>query len=344
MLKSKVFTQEMGQCPDNRWAYVEDKLIKYKSKKNLRFISAQPAIPYYTWQVEVMLNNFTQMGINLNNVDIVCWKEDGTIPEAWSKLANNYAARFFFYDDTRVTKDYISSIRPNILKQHWEKYPELKNETIFYHDCDIVFTKPINEWITDDMVNDDKWYGSDTRWYIGHDYILSKGDDVLTKMCEIVGINKGVVKGYEKNSIGAQYIMKNLTHYYWDKVERESELLFKDITELNSQKKSIDPTHHELQIWCADMWAVLWNAWKMRAHTECHPNMEFSWATSTEEDYKKMNIFHNAGVTNTTEGRFYKAQYMDKLPYNEKLEIKEGTASWHYWRWVQLTAKNTVLI
>jgi hypothetical protein len=26
------------------------------------------------------------------------------------------------------------------------------------------------------------------------------------------------------------------------------------------------------------------------------------------------------------------------------LEIKEGTASWHYWRWVQLTAKNTVLI
>jgi hypothetical protein len=72
--------------------------------------------------------------------------------------------------------------------------------------------------------------------------------------------------------------------------------------------------------------------------------MEFSWATSTEEDYKRMNIFHNAGVTNATEGRFYKAQYMDKLPYNEKLEIKEGTASWHYWRWVQLTAKNTVLI
>jgi hypothetical protein len=291
-----------------------------------------------------MLNNFTQMGINLNNVDIVCWKEDGTIPEAWSKLANGYAARFFFYDDIRVTKDYISSIRPNILKQHFQKYPELKNETIFYHDCDIIFTKPINEWITDDMINDDKWYGSDTRWYIGHDYILSKGDDVLTKMCEIVGINKGVVKGYEKNSIGAQYIMKDLTHYFWDRVERESELLFKDISELNNQKKSLDPTHHELQIWCADMWAVLWNGWKMRKHTECHPNMEFSWATSNEEDYKKMNIFHNAGVTNTTEGRFYKAQYMDKLPYNEKLEIKEGTASWHYWRWVQLTAKNTVLI
>jgi hypothetical protein len=344
MLKTKVFTEEMGQCPADKWNEVEQQLVKYKTKKNLRFISAQPAIPYYTWQVEVMLNNFIEMGINLNNVDIVCWKKDGVIPEAWSKLANGYAARFFFYDDTRVTKDYISSIRPNILKQHWEAYPELKDETIFYHDCDIIFTNPIKEWITEDMINDEKWYGSDTRWYIGHDYILSKGDDVLTKMCEIVGIHKGVVKAYEKNAIGAQYIMKGITHYYWDKVERESEVLFKDINALNQIKKQADPTHHELQIWCADMWAVLWNAWKMRAYTECHPNMEFSWATSNEDDYNRMNIFHNAGITGSDSGKFYKAHYMDKLPYNENLQITPNTASWYYWNEIQKTAKKSVLL
>ena len=344
MLKSKVFTAEMGQCPDDRWNEVEEKFVKYKTKKNLRFISAQPAIAYYTWQVEVMLNNFLEMGVNLNNVDIVCWKENGIIPEAWSKLANNYAARFFFYDDTRVTKDYISSIRPNILKQHWKAHPYLKDETIFYHDCDIIFTKPIKEWITDDMINDDNWYGSDTRWYIGHDYILSKGEDVLNLMCDIVGIHKGVVKAYEKNAIGAQYIMKDLTYYYWDKVERESEILFKDVTELNNQKKSLDPTHHELQIWCADMWAVLWNGWKMRKQTICHPNLEFSWATSNEEDYQKCNIMHNAGVTANDNGRFYKAQYMETLPYNSQLNIKEDTASWHYWNEIQKTAKKSVLL
>ena len=344
MLKSKVFTAEMGQCPDDRWNEVEEKFVKYKTKKNLRFISAQPAIAYYTWQVEVMLNNFLEMGVNLNNVDIVCWKENGIIPEAWSKLANNYAARFFFYDDTRVTKDYISSIRPNILKQHWKAHPYLKDETIFYHDCDIIFTKPIKEWITDDMINDDNWYGSDTRWYIGHDYILSKGEDVLNLMCDIVGIHKGVVKAYEKNAIGAQYIMKDLTYYYWDKVERESEILFKDVTELNNQKKSLDPTHHEIQIWCADMWAVLWNGWKMRKQTICHPNLEFSWATSNEEDYQKCNIMHNAGVTANDNGRFYKAQYMETLPYNSQLNIKEDTASWHYWNEIQKTAKKSVLL
>ena len=344
MLKTKVFTQEMGQCPADKWNDVEQQLVKYKIKKNLRFVSAQPAIPYYTWQVEVMLNNFMEMGINLNNVDIVCWKEDGTIPEAWSKLANAYAARFFFYDDTRVTKDYISSIRPNILKQHWEKYPELKDETIVYHDCDIIFTKPIKDWITEDMINDDKWYGSDTRWYIGHYYIISKGNDVLTLMCDIVGIGKDVIKKNEKNSIGAQYIMKNLTYYYWDRVEKESELLFKDVNVLNNKKKAKDPTHHELQIWCADMWAVLWNGWKMGYETICNPNMDFSWATSAEEDYLKMNIFHNAGITGSDSGKFYKAHYMDKLPYNENLQITPNTASWYYWNEIQKTAKKSVLI
>lgn len=344
MLKTKVFTNEMGQCPADKWNEVETRLVKYKTKRNLRFVSAQPAIPYYTWQVEVMLNNFVEMGINLNNVDIVCWKKDGVIPEAWSKLAENYAARFFFYDDTRITKDYISSIRPNILKQHWKLHPELKDETVFYHDCDIIFTKPISEWITEDMINDDRWYGSDTRWYIGHDYILSKGDDVLDLMCDIVGIHKGVVKGNEKNSIGAQYIMKGISYYYWDKVERESELLFKDVNELNNRKKAEDPKHHELQIWCADMWAVLWNGWKMRKNTECHPNMDFSWATSTEEDYLKMNIFHNAGITGSDSGKFYKAHYMDKLPYNENLQITPNTASWYYWNEIQKTAKKSILI
>ena len=41
------------------------------SIRNLRFVSAQPASLYYAWQVEVMLNNFQVMGVNLNNVDIV---------------------------------------------------------------------------------------------------------------------------------------------------------------------------------------------------------------------------------------------------------------------------------
>ena len=191
--------------------------------KNLRFICAQPASIYYSWQVEVMLNNFESMGIDLKNVDIVCWKINGVIPDGWLNLADHYAARFYFYDDTRVTKYYISSIRPNILKQHFEANPELEQEAIFYHDCDIVFTKPIN-W--EQFLEDDKWYGSDCRWYIAHDYIIGKGEDVLDKMCEIVSIPKHVIQKNELNSIGAQYLMKDINWRFWAEVEVDCERLF----------------------------------------------------------------------------------------------------------------------
>jgi len=310
--------------------------------KNLRFICAQPAIKYYAWQVEVMLNNFRKNGINLNDVDIVCSKPDGIVPEEWSKLANNYAARFFFYDDLRVDKGYISSIRPNILKQHFIKNPDLEKEAIFYHDCDIVFTKPI-DWIYQ-YVNGDEWYGSDTRWYIAHSYIESKGRDVIEEMCKIANIDEQLVKDNELNSIGAQYLMKNVNAKYWDDVERLSERLFVDITALNNQKKQADPTHHELQIWCADMWAVLWEAWKRGYKTNCEDDIQFGWATAGPDDWTKFNIFHNAGVTDSASGLFYKAEYMSEYPYNKPLQIKEDSASWYYWNEIQQTAQKSCLL
>jgi hypothetical protein len=311
--------------------------------KQLRFVCAQPATLYYVWQVEVMLNNFIEMGVNPNLIDIVCWKQNGVIPEQWSKLASNYPARFFFYDDTRETKHYISSIRPNILKQHWAAHPYLKGDAIFYHDSDIIFSKPISEWISTDIINDEEWHGSDTRWYIAHSYILGKGQSIIDKMCDIMGLDEELIRTNEMNSIGAQYLMKNVDYEYWDRVERDSELLFRQITDLNNEIKRDNPSYHELQIWCADMWAVLWGAWRLGYKTNCLPEFDFSWGTSTEDDFYKMSIMHNAGVTDSSSGLFYKAGYMNSLPYNVELNIRDNTASKKYWEWIQKTASNSCL-
>lgn len=322
--------------------------------RNLRFVCAQPATTYYTWQVEVMINNFLEMGIFPNNIDIVCQINNGVTPPEWRKLANHYnTVRFFFYNDTRETKYYTSSIRPNILKQHWLARPEIHNDAIFYHDNDIIFKNKI-DW--NKFLQDDKWYGSDTRWYIAHDYILSKGEDVLDKMCEIMDIDKQVVKDNELNAIGAQYILKDIDWKFWDTVEKDSERLFREITELNKKKVAADTEYrkahpeekkqpyHTLQIWCADMWAVLWNGWKMGKETVCHDDLQFSWGSSTEALWHKHNIFHNAGVVNDKGGLFYKSAYMNKLPYNTNLEIKRESASWHYYQYVQKVGKKSVLL
>jgi hypothetical protein len=91
------------------------------------------------------------------------------------------------------------------------------------------------------------------------------------------------------------------------------------------------------------MWAVLWNGWKLGNKTECHKDLSFSWATSSSKEWTDHKIYHNAGVTGTASGQFYKADYMQKLPYNEPLEIKPDYCSYHYWLWVQKVAQISCL-
>lgn len=312
--------------------------------RNLRYICVQPRLLYYAWQVEVMLNNFLKNGVDYEDIDILvaCNPYDNTSSnesiEAWDKLIDHYPdARFFFYPDTRdLPIRYISSIRPNILKQHFQEYPELSKEAIFYHDCDIIFTKPID---FRNFLPDNIWYLSDTNSYINYNYIMSKGKDIYDKMCQIVGIDPVIPKLMNSNSGGAQYILKNIDYTFWEKVEKDCEQLYFEITELNNLKKQENPDYHELQIWCADMWAVLWNGWLKGHETKIIKELDFCWATDIEERYDRVNIFHNAGVTCSCGGKFYKSHYMDETPYNKNLRIKEGTASYKYYQEIQAVEK-----
>ena len=138
--------------------------------------------------------------------------------------------------------------------------------------------------------------------------------------------------------------MKGLTNWYWERVEWDCELMFKWVTELNVQKVKDNPKHHAIQIWCSDMWSVLWGGWKMGKKTICHPNFDFSWGTHTENDWNRFNIFHNAGVLNTMQDLFYKGQFMNELPYGKDLTIRENTASKKYYEWVIKTGKTSCLV
>jgi len=321
---------------------------------DLTFICVQPCTQYYAWQIEVMLTNFRDCGI-AKNFNVNClfafnknesdWKEKvATIKKVEEKMKG--VAEFFYYEDTRKYPiSYISSIRPNVLKQHFKIFPSLSQRAIFYHDCDIVFTK-YPDFLNEELLqNDMNWYVSDTKSYISYSYVVSKGEDVLNKMCDIVGINPNLVKAKEDEGGGAQYLLKGVDWRFFEKMENDCEVLFKDITELNVAKKQADPNHHELQIWCADMWAILWNGWMRGYTTKIIPELNFCWATDMAERWHEVYIFHNAGVTsNSAEKLFYKGSFIDKLPFLESGEsYDKNTASYKYFSIIKSIGNNSCL-
>jgi hypothetical protein len=285
--------------------------------KNLRYICVQPAIEYYTWQVEVLINNFIKHGVNPNHMDIVC-SYKGTVPDVWRKMQATYnTVRFFFYEDTRENPKYISSIRPHILKKHFEAHPYLKDEAIFYHDSDIVFTQAVD---FSHLLNDDIWYLSDTNSYINATYVKSKKYGVYERMCEIIGISQEIPENYDQHSGGAQYLMKNIDAAFWEKVESDCEKLYDFfLVHLKAFPEGCLKGYHPIQKWTADMWAVLWNAWYFGHDTQVIKELDFCWPGYKLDDWNNFKIFHNAGVTgdiNDKERLFYKGLYINKLPYD----------------------------
>jgi len=293
-------------------------------KKQLTLMCVQPCIPYYAWQIEVMLTNFQRN--NLHKYEIICLFAYNKNESDWERKVEVvkkveakflHISKFFYYEDTREYPiSYISSIRPNILKQHFKAYPETSKRAIFYHDCDILFTKH-PDFFDNYLEDDENWYVSDTISYIGYEYIKSKGDDVLDKMCEIVGIDKNLVQSKQNQSGGAQYILKNVDWLFFHKIEKDCERLYKEINILNGQKKRQNPSYHELQIWCADMWCLLWNGWLRGYNSLIVSEMNFCWATDDIKRWDETYIYHNAGVTTSDKNiLFYKGDYrVDSYPY-----------------------------
>lgn len=318
------------------------------------FISAQPCIIYYAWQVEVMLDNFAEIGIGDEfDIHILIAYDDNASnlnesAHLFQKIAWKFRgfAKFFYYHDTRPRPvSYISSIRPNILYQHFFSNPELSSSVFFYHDSDILLTK-YPDFIRNYCQNDNNWYVSNTISYIGHNYIKSKGQIVMDEMLSKFGLSEQFIQSRESQSGGAQYIMKGVDWRFFLKMQEDCEVLFKDITKLNNSLKIENPNYHELQIWCSDMWSILWNAWMRGFKTEVIPELDFAWATDNIKSWEEKYIFHNAGVTDAMKSQlFYKSDFRTSLPYDITGETYDKErASYKYFEQIKRTASKTCLI
>lgn len=315
---------------------------------NVKYICVQPRLVYYAWQLEVMISNFIEKGVIPENIEIlIAYSPDqndrtnhSDVVELYSNLMAKFRrVKFFYYKDNRINPTYISSVRPNILKQHFLHFKDLEKNVIFYHDCDIVFTK------TPDFtpfLNDNIWYLSDTSGYIGYNYIVSKGNDIYNNMCSIIGIDNKIPKIMQSNSGGAQYLMKNVNSEFWEKVENDSESLYKFFNNDEPIKLKLNPSYHPIQKWTSDMWSVLWNAWFFEHETKVDKYFNFTWATDTIEKWDENLIYHNAGVVGPGE-QFFKGQYINTLPYFEENKFSNKFASYKYFEEILKTGKQSCL-
>lgn len=288
------------------------------------YISAQPDSIYFTWQLEIQLRNFHSLGIKKKDIQVLIAYSPkvGLNPKCEEFMASNSdLANFYPYPDLRIKPKYTSSVRPNVLKQHFLKFPELASETFMYHDSDILFSRIPQ--ITNVNEND-ICYVSDTRDYLDMNYVRSVGSEkLLEDMLGVVGLSKEKLHREDVNTGGAQYILKGINANFWNKVEEDSENLFVLMNSYNTklwedqyaEKKEYRSRQKGIQAWCSDMWAVLWNLWLQGKKVEIHPEMSFSWPYNAISDWNKFAIQHYSGKIEDKNRHFRKVEYTNYDPW-----------------------------
>ena len=302
--------------------------------KDILFVSAQPDVPYFIWQIKLYVHNFIDKGIDPNQIHIVLGLVQGkTKPSDESKQLEGMGVNLHFFLDERSKKNYIPSIKPYLISKWIQSNPKY-GELFFLHDADIIFNRLPN---FDDLLNDDKNYLSDTIGYIGYNYIMdccdryetkhqtSQKGQLINEMVEVIGIDVNTVKANQENSGGGQYLIKNSNCELWDKIYKDSTKLYEQM--LSYQKRyPINPG--QIQFWTAEMWSLLWNLWLYGNETKITDELSFSWATDNTNKYEKHPILHMAGVTDSLKTtKFYKGDYINIDPISK---IRENPNHFDY--------------
>jgi len=294
--------------------------------KDIVFVTAQPDVPYFHWQVKLYTHNFIEKGISPNNIHVIFSTLGNNKLSQGAEELKNIGINIHSYKDERVNKRYIPSIKPFLLYKWLEQYPQY-GKCFFLHDADIIF-RELPDF--EKMMNDDICYLSDTIGYIGYDYIMdccrryesqhptSEKGQLLKEMADTIGISVDLIKENQKNSGGGQYIIKNTDYKLWEKIYLDSFTLYNNML-IYQRKFPINPG--QIQFWTAEMWSVLWNLWLHNFKTKVVNELSFSWATDSVDVYKKHSILHMAGVTDDLKKtKFYKGEFINIDPIKKLIE------------------------
>lgn len=294
------------------------------------YISAQPDSLRFAWELRVQLTNFKKVGVDLNSVHVL-FSRYGEVTEYAQKLCMDFPeAHFFFYEDKRIDKSYIPSLKPCLFAQHLDRFPLLENEDFFYYDSDIIFRELPDFSKLLSELGENEWCGSETGHYLNTPYIKSKGEGLLEEMCEEIGIKSEVIEeNYNVHVPGAQWIVRKPTAKYWWKVMEDSEKLYRLMKITIEKYKGIalqsglikdEKDYQPIQAWTAEMWSQAWNLFLFGYAARVEKELEFCWATDHINRWDQTKIMHNAGVMANNKDLFFKGAFFNKDPFNEDFE------------------------
>lgn len=269
----------------------------------MKLILAQPAIPRFQWELDVLLANIRQF----TDLEVVLLftEHDFTVPQHFRDAGHSV----FTYSDLRDDTDYIPSVRPWLLWQYLRGDPAREQEDYFYIDSDVIF----RDWpdFTTFTFDEHTVTGSDCSGYLSLDYVLGceKGQEIAAQMAAITSITVEQMQGVP--GIGAHLLLTNPTAAFWERA-------YNDSNKIHHYFQGIDSN---IQKWTAEMWAQLWGWVREGIKPVATDELKFCLPTDDIARWDEVKILHNAGIqAEMSHEYFFKGQYVNYSPLGKNFD------------------------
>jgi len=299
----------------------------------MKFIIPLPDSPYYLWQALVQMASFRELGYEEDAHYVIVYFGQPS-PLLWRMYqAEELGCYIHLYPDTREDKSYSASMKPWLLGQFFEQFPDEAQSVYNYIDPDCVFTRPMDfePFERDGLI----WHGSDTHSYTGAGYIREKGEQLLLDVCEIADVPVEDVLRHDDNSIGAQYFIRDAGADFWYNVERNSVAAYKHMVATADRYK---PEGHEypIQAWCAEMYMQQFETIRAGFTPRASDLMSFCWANADRGAWSEHAYFHDAGQTVEDGVHFCKITWQSS-PFGKEIGVSPDSASYEYVQLIKRT-------
>lgn len=296
--------------------------------KLVPIVTCMPNTRYFVWQTEIQIINLKSLRFPLEYFTPVIGMTGGI--NVFNDLVLKYPeVNWRAYTDFREDKSYAPSIKPYLLSKFVD---DTKIEEFFLIDSDVIFRQLPDFSL---FSKENTWYLSNTAHYMDSKYIDSKGEGLLEDMCRVVGVDSKKIREIQVG--GAQWYVKNTNAHFWLKVYKSTNRLVDYFRKTenyweNSWKKK--GKYIPIQSWCAEMWTTLWLGSQI-AEIEVHSELDFAWSTDPIEKWKEKKILHNAGVTDSRDGKmFYKGEHsLGLVPERFSIEKIDNTKCSYIYSW-----------
>ena len=246
----------------------------------------------YIWELETLCYNLiVSRGIAPERIVLLAYGE----VSYFDQLVKTFKIQGYFYEDTRPSKWYASSIRPWLIAQYIQQ--ECQGTTSFvYLDSDVIQLKEMDFSVYES--NEKVAYASLTP-YVSDDFLLSKrnGDVFLAALNELVPLTIEERQLVNTELGGAQWILNQVTSELFNEIYAVCETLYKKwFTLLYGQTWEGDNLIAEPDIWCTDMFVLQRLLVKSGYRIQVLPEMSFVLPEQLIQEEDDYLFLHNAGI------------------------------------------------